>query len=112
MQNIEDALQIYTVLSELIVFYETAEILGSKNKLTSQISDLLSVLHPKKIRALSFYKDTYEEEKKAEKEGKQFYNFQVSTNIWDSDINNELLSEMQKYAEPRLKELREELRKL
>ena len=86
--------------------------LKKANKLTSQISDLLSVLHPKKIRALSFYKDTYEEEKKAEKEGKQFYNFQVSTNIWDSDINNELLSEMQKYAEPRLKELREELRKL
>ena len=39
MQNIEDALQIYTVLSELIVFYETAEILGSKNKLSNQITE-------------------------------------------------------------------------
>ena len=86
--------------------------LKKANKLTAQIKDLISILHPKKIRALSFYKDTTEEEKKAEKEGKTFYNFNVSTNIWDSDINNELLSAMRGYAEPKLKLLRKQLNDL
>ena len=87
-------------------------LLDKANKLTSQIRDITTVLCPKKIRSLSFCRDTTAEEKKAAKENKTYYDFGGSMYLWDSDIMNELLKIMQSYSEKRLKELVQELAKL
>lgn len=86
--------------------------LEKANKLTSQISDITTILYLKKIRALSLYKDTAEEEKQAKKDGKTYFDLNCSTNVWDSDIQNELLKAMQKYAEGKFKEIKKQLAEL
>ena len=88
------------------------ETLREANKLTKQISDLTTILHPEKIRSLSFYEDTERARIKAGKENKMFYDPSCSLNLWDSDIINELLKVMQEYAEEKFKEVKKQLGEL
>ncbi len=88
------------------------KLLDKANKLNKQIDDLTTILRPDKIRSLSFYEDTTAEEKKAKKDGKTYYDFGCSMNLWDKDIINELFKLMQPYAEKRFKEVTQELAEL